>query len=94
MSVVNGKEAEITRGSRTNGILFDHDDDKTFGSLNTKGAEELGLGEVSKEFASRNRGLRGIRARANAAAEENRNVENDAKKMGALNLNDVGGEPV
>ena len=75
MSVINGKEAEMTRGGRTNGILFDHDDDKTLGSLNTRGVEELDIGEVSEDFARRNPGIRGIRDRA--TAREGEHSDND-----------------
>ena len=63
MSVINRKEAEVTRGERANGILFDHDDEKTLGSLSTKGVGELGINGVSDEFAIRNAGILGLRAR-------------------------------
>ena len=61
MSVINRTEAKIKRGERANGILFDHDDDKTLGSLNTQ--KVMGTEGVSKGFASRNGGLEGIRQR-------------------------------
>ena len=83
MSVINGKEAEVTRGDRTNGILFDHDDDKTLGSLGTKEVGELGTEGVSDAFASRNAGLSGLRTRraamdtATTAANQAANASND-----------------
>lgn len=83
MSVINGKEAEVTRGDRTNGILFDHDDDKTHGSLGTKEVGELGTEGVSDAFASRNAGLSGLRTRraamdtATTAANQAANASSD-----------------
>ena len=71
MLVINGKEAEVTRGERTNGILFDHDDKKTLGLLSTKGVGELGTNRVSDEFATRNAGILGLRARVHPTSGAN-----------------------
>ena len=71
MSVINRKEAEVTRGERANGILFDHDDEKTLGLLSTKGVGELGTNGVSNEFVTKNVGILGLRARMLPASGAN-----------------------
>ena len=73
MGVINGAEAEVNQGDRANGILFDHDDDKTIGYLSTKGVDELGCEKVSDEFTKRNKrsaGLDGLKDRSRAGKEQ------------------------
>ena len=60
MSVLNSEGPEVTRGGRTNGILYDHDETKSLGSLDTKGIEDHIHGDVSDAFAQRNGGIGGI----------------------------------
>jgi hypothetical protein len=63
INVLNMAGPEVARGDRTNGILFDHDETKSLGSMDTKGLEEHLHGEVSEEFAQRNGGIAGLRDR-------------------------------
>jgi len=63
MNVLNMAGPEVARGDRTNGILFDHDESKSLGSMDTKGLEEHLHGEVSEEFSQRNGGIAGLRDR-------------------------------
>ena len=42
-------------------ILFDHDEEKTLGSMNTQAVEDFDRGELPDAFAARNVGLAGIR---------------------------------
>ena len=63
MNVLNMAGPEVACWDRTNGILFDHDETKSLGLMDTKGLEEHLHGEVSEEFAQRNGGIAGLRDR-------------------------------
>ena len=92
MSVINGKEAEVTRGERANGILFDHDDKKTLSLLSTKGVGELVTNGVSDEFATRNAGILGLRARMHPASRANGLNKGSNVTTGAPSPGQQGGE--
>merc|ERR1712194_348443 len=63
MNVLNSAGLKVARGDRTNGILYDHDETKSLGSMDTKGLEDHLHGEVSEEFAQRNGVIAGLRDR-------------------------------
>ena len=79
MNVLNMAGPEVARGDRTNGILFDHDESKSLGSMDTKGLEEHLQGEVSEEFAQRNGGIAGLRDRT---SEKTRTTDDRAETEG------------
>ena len=80
MSVLNSAGPDVSRGDRTNGILFDHDETKSLGSMDTKGLEDHLHGEVSEEFAQRNGGIAGLRDRI---LEQTGAAEASAEKGGS-----------
>jgi hypothetical protein len=89
MNVLNMAGPEVARGDRTNGILFDHDESKSLGSMDTKGLEEHLQGEVSEEFAQRNGGIAGLRDRT---SEKPRTTDDSAETGGSSSPGQQEGE--
>lgn len=89
MNVLNMAGPEVARGDRTNGILFDHDESKSLGSMDTKGLEEHLQGEVSEEFAQRNGGIAGLRDRT---SEKPRTTDDSAETEGSSSPGQQEGE--
>ena len=88
MSVLNSEGPDVTRGGRINGILYNHDEAKSLGSLDSKGIEDHIHGEVSEDFAQRNGGIAGLRNRNSAQPEE---AAASAKNRGSSGPSQQGG---